>query len=129
MATVCAPVAFPLGYIFNNGSLRPLLIAGSQAQKVAFVKPLVDNKGYASWCMTEEGVGGSNLFAVKTQARRVPGGWVLNGHKVMAGDGTVASLFLVLADCWQDGRSVGLSVFCVPKGHGVVVGQNTASAA
>ena len=123
MARVCAPTTFSMG--FNHGSLRPILVAGTEWQRNTFIKELLQAKGYASWCMTESEVSGSNLMDIKSRADKVPGGWMLNGKKVMTGNGTAASYFLFLADTRDNGQRLGLSIFVVPKDAGVVVSENT----
>ena len=119
LASVCAPAAFSLG--FNHGTLRPLLLAGRQDQ----VRELVAEHRYVSWCMTEPEVSGSNLLAVRTRADRVPGGWQLTGDKCMVGNGTASSLYLVLAQAFDDGEGLGPTLLAVPRGEGVEVGENT----
>lgn len=122
MARVCAPTTFSLG--FNHGSLRPIMRAGTEWQRKAFIVELLEARAYASWCMTEPDVSGSNLMEIRSRAQKVKGGWVLNGNKVMTGNGTAARLFLFLANAWEDERPIGLSIFAVPKEAGVEVGEN-----
>lgn len=119
MAQVCAATAFSLG--FNHGTLRPLLQAGRLEQVAALVR----SGTLVSWCMTEPDVSGSNLLAVRTRANRVPGGWRIEGHKCMVGNGTAAGLFLVLAQAFDDGEALGPTLLAVPRGEGVEVGDNT----
>ena len=123
MARVCAPITFTLA--FNHGALRPAMIAGTDAQRQRLVTDLLAAGGYASWCMTEPDVAGSNLLAIRTRAVRVPGGWELTGHKCMVGMGTQASVFFVLADAVDSGQRLGPTLFAVPRGPGVTVGENT----
>lgn len=123
LAAVCAPVAFSMG--FNHGALRPVLHAGTPAQRQRFVGELIARRGYASLCLTEPEVSGSNLFAVETLARQTEAGWSLSGTKCMVGNGTEAELFLTLAQTEVGGRPAGLSFFAVPRGEGVEVGPNT----
>jgi alkylation response protein AidB-like acyl-CoA dehydrogenase len=122
LAAACAPTAFSLA--FNHGSLRPVLVAGTDAQKQRFVGELIARRGYASLCLTEPDASGSNLLAVTTRAVRADGGWRLTGTKRMVGNGGVAGQFLVLAMAEEGGRKRGLTFFCVPRGPGVEVGPN-----
>lgn len=122
MARVCAPTTFSMG--FNHGSLRPVMYCGTSEQRQVFVRDLLARGGYASWCMTEAGVSGSNLMGITTRAERTARGWVITGDKVMTGNGAVADLFFVLADAWDGGRRFGPTVFAVPRGEGVVVSDN-----
>ncbi len=123
LATVCSPSAFTMG--FNHGSLQPILVAGTEAQKNIFVKDLLDRRGYASICLSEPDSAGSNLMAIRTRADRTADGWRITGEKCMVGNGCRSELFLVLADTFVDGRRSGLSFFAVPRGEGVTVSPNT----
>lgn len=123
MARVCAPTTFTMG--FNHGSLRPVMFAGTSEQRRMFVKELLERGGYASWCMTEKDVSGSNLMAIRTRADKTAGGFILRGEKCMTGNGAVASLFFVLADAWDGPRRLGPTIFAVPRQRGVEVGPNT----
>ena len=123
LATVCAPTAFTLG--FNRGALHPVLAAGTLEQKERFIAELLAQRGYASLCLTEPEISGSNLLGLQTTARRTASGWVINGTKCMVGQGSVASLYLVLARTEVDGVSRGPSFFAVPRTEAVQVGPNT----
>ena len=124
LAAACAPTAFVLG--FNHGALRPLVQAGTPEQRQVFVRDLLRQGGHASLCLTEPEAAGSNLLQVRTVAREREGGWALSGEKCMVGNGTVAGLFLVLAETEdRQGRRRGPSFFAVPRGPGVEVGPNT----
>lgn len=119
MAQVCAPTSFSVG--FNHGTLRPLLQAGRREEVAALVR----SGTLVSWCMTEPDVSGSNLLATRTRADRVPGGWRVEGHKCMIGNGTAAGLYLVLAQAYDDGELLGPTLLAVPRGEGVEVSENT----
>jgi alkylation response protein AidB-like acyl-CoA dehydrogenase len=124
LAAACAPIAFTLG--FNHGALQPVLQAGTDAQKERWVRELLARRGYAALCFTEEDRSGSYLMALSTRADRAPGGgWRIRGRKVMTGNGTVASVYFVLAETFEGERRLGLTLFIVPRGPGVVVGDNT----
>lgn len=123
LASVCAPCAFTLG--FNRGALHPVEVAGTPEQKEAFIGELVRNQAYAALCLTEPNAPGSNLLGLETTAVKSDRGWIINGDKVMVGNGGVASQFLVLAQTVVDGQPRGVNFFVVPKGPGVSVGPNT----
>ncbi len=123
LATVCSPSAFTMG--FNHGALRPILVAGTEEQKLQFVKGLLDRRGSASICLSEPDSAGSNLMALRTRADKTARGYVLSGENCMVGNGCKSELFLVLADTFVDGRRSGLSFFAVPHGDGVTVSPNT----
>jgi len=122
LAATCAPIAFSLG--FNHGSLVPLLRGGTTEQMERLVATTIQDGKQASLCMTEPDSSGSNLLEIQTTARRTESGWVLEGEKCMVGNGTHATLYLVLAQALDGGRSLGPTFFAVPRGDGVKVGEN-----
>jgi alkylation response protein AidB-like acyl-CoA dehydrogenase len=122
LATACAPAAFTMG--FNHGALRPIVSFGTAAQQQRFVKELIEARQYASICMTEAAGSGSNLAAIRSRAVKRGDRWVISGTKAMIGNGTVASLYLVLANAIIDDHNRGLTFFAVPRGDRVRVGPN-----
>ncbi|MDX1695700.1 MAG: acyl-CoA dehydrogenase family protein [Ketobacteraceae bacterium] len=122
MARVCAPTTFSMG--FNHGTMRPLLMYGTDRQKRDYIQRFVAERRYISWCMTEPDISGSNLFDIRTTATRTANGWLLQGTKCMIGNGTRADLYLVLARTMEDGEFTGLSIFLMPRQHGVEVSDN-----
>ena len=122
LGAVCAPTAFTLG--FNQGSLQPVLYAGTSEQKQVFVRDLLARREYASLCMTEPDASGSDLLSIRTLARRSDRGWILNGEKCMIGLGTEASVFFVFAATEISGARGGFSLFAVPRGDGVSIGAD-----
>jgi alkylation response protein AidB-like acyl-CoA dehydrogenase len=122
MAAVCAPMTFTLA--FDQGALRPVLIAGTADQRRRWVSELISRRGHAAWCMTEPEQSGTNLLNTRTRATRTETGWELRGEKCMVGMGTVAEVFFVLADAWDGPTRLGPTVFAVPREAGVEVGEN-----
>lgn len=126
LAAVCVGMTWTM--VFSRGALHPLLSAGTPEQKDLFVRQLLERNGYAALGLTEP-ESGSNLLAVKTRAVKTDSGWLLNGTKCMSGNGTVADVFLVLADTVVDSRRRGLSFFAVPRKAGVIVSGDIEKAA
>jgi alkylation response protein AidB-like acyl-CoA dehydrogenase len=123
LAAACAPTAFTIG--FNRGALHPVLFAGDTGQQERLVGGLLAEKGYASLCLTEPSLSGSNLMELETTAVKTGSGWIVNGVKSMVGNGGVASLHLVLARCIERGQPHGLCFFAVPSSDAVHVSPNT----
>ncbi len=122
LASACAPSAFTLG--FNRGALHPVLCAGTSEQRQVFIRDLLAAEGYAALCLTEPGTSGSNLMELETTADKTGGGWVIQGHKAMVGNGGVASLFLTAVRARVAGENAGLTFFAIPRGPSVEVGEN-----
>lgn len=64
-------------------------------------------KTVGSWCYTEPS-GGSDLAGLKTAARQVDGGWVLNGRKRFITNATWADWYVVLARTGKETTGVFL---------------------
>jgi alkylation response protein AidB-like acyl-CoA dehydrogenase len=89
---------------------------GNAEQRQRWVPPLASGQKIAGWALTEAG-SGSDAAAARTQARKVDGGWVLNGAKVFCTHGSVGDTFVVLAvsdPTAKKGRN--MSAFVVEKG-------------
>jgi len=88
----------------------PIHAYGSEEQKERWLPPLA--KGLAIGCfgLTEPG-GGSDPSAMNTHAKKVAGGWILNGSKIWITNGGIADVAVVWAR--TDG---GIKGFLVEKG-------------
>jgi alkylation response protein AidB-like acyl-CoA dehydrogenase len=69
---------------------------GSPAQRERWVAPLARGEKIAAWALTEAGAG-SDAAAGRTRARKVDGGWVLDGAKVFCTHGSVGDVAVVMA--------------------------------
>ncbi|WP_166135863.1 acyl-CoA dehydrogenase [Nocardioides ochotonae] len=67
--------------VIGEWVLPTLLVHGTTAQQERFVDPTL--RGEIFWCqLFSEPGAGSDLAGLSTRARKVEGGWVLNGQKV-----------------------------------------------
>lgn len=80
----------------NALSIYPIFTYGSQMQKDKFLKPMCQGKLIGSFGLTEPDVG-SDPGAMKTLAKKVDGGWVLNGSKMWITNAPFADLAIVWA--------------------------------
>jgi acyl-CoA dehydrogenase len=89
---------------------------GSEDQKKRYLPPLADGSEKWAIAFTEPDGGTDLLGAMQTKAKRVDGGWVLNGAKVFSTMANVADFLLLLARESNDSpsRHHGLSLFIVP---------------
>ncbi|KAI3474748.1 hypothetical protein Pfo_029933 [Paulownia fortunei] len=85
-------------FILVHSSLAMLTIAlcGSEAQKQKYLPSLADLKTVACWALTEPDYG-SDASALRTTARKVEGGWILDGQKRWIGNSTFADVLLIFA--------------------------------
>ncbi|MES2187581.1 MAG: acyl-CoA dehydrogenase family protein [Pseudomonadota bacterium] len=93
-----------------------LLKTGTEAQKQEFLPALLDGRLRLSSSISEPGAG-SDVSALTTSARRVDGGWVINGQKLWntaAGAKDNTLIVLARSDSTAAPRK-GLSQFLVPN--------------
>lgn len=116
-----SPIAQVIGQCgFFSG---PIVAMGTGAQKDRWLRPLCGSRPPAcALAITEPGVG-SDAAAITTHARRVDGGYVINGHKKFIGNAPVVDLCVVFATVAPGTRSKGITAFVVEKGDpGFVIG-------
>lgn len=86
----------------------------NETQKQRWLKPLATGACKASFCLTEAGGGTDILRAMKTRARRVEGGWLLNGAKMWISGATTSQFYTVLSRT-SEGKTEGVSILIVPS--------------
>lgn len=86
-----------------------LLRFGTEAQKRKYLVPLARGEWIGAFCLTEPQAG-SDAASIRTEARRVPGGFVLNGLKSWITSAGQAHLYVVMARSEK-----GISAFLVEK--------------
>jgi acyl-CoA dehydrogenase len=105
------------------GSL-PVLLAGTDEQKRAWLSPLLEEPLLCSFALTEPGAG-SDVSAIQTTAELRDGEYVLNGSKMFITNAGEAAWFVVFASTDREAGHRGLSAFVVPAdSNGVVVEQH-----
>jgi len=105
------------------GSL-PVLLAGSDEQKRAWLPPLLDEPLLCSFALTEPGAG-SDVSAIQTTAELRGGDYFLNGSKMFITNAGEAAWFVVFASIDREAGHRGLSAFLVPAdSEGVVVDEH-----
>jgi alkylation response protein AidB-like acyl-CoA dehydrogenase len=89
---------------------------GNEEQRRRWVAPLARGEKIAAWALTEPG-SGSDAAAARTSARRVEGGWRLNGTKCFCTHGSVGDIFVIMAVTEPEARKgSNMSAFVVEKG-------------
>ncbi len=74
----------------------PIWRAGTTDQKQRFLRPALAGETIAGFALTEPD-GGSNVRALRTHARKVDGGYVVNGSKVFITNAPIADYLLLAA--------------------------------
>ena len=92
----------------------PILAMGTEDQKRRHLPGLCDGSIVGANGASEPEAG-SDVFAMKTTARWVGEGWVLDGGKTWVTSGPVADLFVCYASTTPERGIMGISAFLVPK--------------
>jgi acyl-CoA dehydrogenase len=93
----------------------PLLALGSEEQKRRWLPPLCSSEPPACSVAITEPEHGSDSAAIETTARRVDGGYVIDGRKTFIGNGAIADLCIVFATVAPGTRSKGITAFLVER--------------
>ncbi len=100
----------------NSLCTNHILKFANNAQRQRFIPPLAKGEVIGAWGLTEAG-SGSDAAAARTQAKKVDGGWLLNGSKAFCTHGSVGGTFVIMAitdPAGKKGRNMG--AFVLEKG-------------
>ncbi|WP_299355509.1 acyl-CoA dehydrogenase family protein [uncultured Shimia sp.] len=90
--------------------------AGTDAQKERFMPGVISGETITAVGITEPGAG-SDVKGIRTTARKVPNGWMLNGAKAFITNGVLADVYCVAAKTDSAGpASQGVTMFILEKG-------------
>lgn len=108
----------------NSLACWPLNRFGSTAQKEKYLKPIASGVMLGAFALTEASAG-SDAAHISTQAKRVEGGYLLNGVKLFVSEGARAAATIVFAATEPEEGHHGLSAFIVERGmRGFRVGRS-----
>lgn len=88
---------------------------GTEEQRRRYLPKLVTGEWIGAWSLTEP-TAGSDAGGTRSTARRVEGGWVLNGSKTFTTHGSVGDVCVVFAVTDPARGKHGISAFVVEKG-------------
>lgn len=98
----------------NKLATVPLLLAGSEELKQAYLPRIARGESLISYCLSEPDAG-SDVAGMKTRAVADGDEWVLNGTKAWITNAGEADFYTVFASTDPDHRSHGISCFVVEK--------------
>ncbi len=100
--------SFACAFSLNNMQSLAWMIAvhASAEVQAKYLKGLLTGELVATIAITEPG-GGSDVAASKTTAKKVQGGWLLNGEKAWATNATLADLMVVTAQTASGTAGIG----------------------
>ena len=96
---------------------------GNESQKQKYLPDLSSGKEIGAFCLSESH-SGSDASALKTSAKKVEGGYILNGSKMWITSAGIAKTYIVTARTGEKGPK-GISAFIVQKDtDGMSFGKN-----
>src|ERR687889_540337 len=96
----------------------PVCKFGTDDQKERYLAPAIRGEKIAALGITEPGAG-SDVAGIRTQARRVDGGYVVSGEKTYITNGVRADFIVTAVKTTDEGGHHGLSFLIVDRGEGV----------
>jgi alkylation response protein AidB-like acyl-CoA dehydrogenase len=103
----------------NSLATGHIYLAGNEAQRGKYLPRLATGQALGGWGLTEPG-SGSDAGAARTRA--IPKGvgkdarWIINGTKTFITQGSVGSIYVVLASTSPEKKAKGLTAFIVERG-------------
>lgn len=108
-----AGFAFTFGLLVHNNVLRALgECAGAEIRDV-HVRQMAEGSSLGAFCLTEPNAG-SDAAAIECLARRVAGGWCIDGEKAWVTNGRIATLLMVFAQTDRAKGWRGIASYLVP---------------
>jgi acyl-CoA dehydrogenase len=93
----------------------PIWKFGTEEQKQRWLVPAIKGERVGALGITEPDAG-SDVAGLRTHAKRVDGGWVVNGSKTFITNGVRADFVVTAVKTTPDGGHHGLSFFVIEKG-------------
>ncbi|MHB1537305.1 MAG: acyl-CoA dehydrogenase family protein [Solirubrobacteraceae bacterium] len=97
----------------------PIWRFGTREQQQRWLTPAIDAEKIGALAITEPDAG-SDVASMRTFARRVDGGWVIDGEKTYITNGVRADFVVTAAKSKLDGGHGGISFFVVQRSDGIV---------
>jgi acyl-CoA dehydrogenase len=99
-------------------ALPPIWKFGTEEQKQRWLVPGIRGEKIAALAITEPDAG-SDVASIRTFAKKVDGGYLVNGSKTFITGGVRADLLVTAVKTTQEGGHRGLSFLVIEKGPGV----------
>jgi acyl-CoA dehydrogenase len=99
-------------------ALPPIWRFGSEEQKRRYLAPGIRAEKLAALAITEPDAG-SDVASIRTRARKVDGGYLVNGAKTFITGGVRADVLVTAVKTSEEGGHQGLSFLIVERGPGV----------
>jgi len=112
LAKADASLAITMAAHTSLGTM-PIVLSGSEDQKLKYVPDLASGKMLGSFGLTEPGAG-SDAGATQTTAEFKDGEYIINGSKIFITNAGEAGLINLTAQVIKDGKKLGIGAFIAP---------------
>lgn len=96
----------------NSLCSNHIYMFGTEEQKEKYLKKLATGEAIGAWALTEPG-SGSDAGSITTSAKKVQGGWILNGSKAFTTHANIGKIGVVLAVTNPEEKKNRISAFIV----------------
>jgi acyl-CoA dehydrogenase len=101
-----------------NIATPPISRFGTEDQKRRYLAPAIAGEKIGALGITEPGAG-SDVASLRTHAKQIDGGWLVNGEKTYITNGVRAHFIVTAVRTAQEGGHHGISFLIVDRGEGV----------
>ncbi len=112
-AGICGGVGAGLG-AHTGIATPPVWSFGTDEQHERFLRPAIAGERIAALGITEPGAG-SDVASIRTRARRVDGGWIVNGSKTFITNGVRADFLVCAVKSTEEGGHGGISFLILER--------------
>ena len=112
-AGACGGVGAGLG-AHSGIATPPIWKFGTAEQQERWLRPAIAGETIGALGITEPG-GGSDVAAIRTQAKRVSGGWIVNGSKTFITNGVRADFVVCATKTTEEGGHHGISFLVLER--------------
>lgn len=96
----------------------PIFHFGTEEQKQRYLTPANKGEKIGALAITEPGAG-SDVANIQMQAKKVDGGWLVNGEKVFITNGVRADFYVAAVKTSSEGGHGGMSFLIIDQGEGI----------
>ncbi len=97
-------------------AMTHLLAEGNENIKNTYLRESIEGKKIGCLCITEP-FGGSDVAAIRTQATKVDGGYILNGSKTFITNGVYSDYLVVVAKTGGSENPRAMSIFLLDRNY------------
>ena len=106
----------------SNLCVNQIYRNGSEAQKARHLPGLISGKRIGALAMSEPDAG-SDVVGMRLRAKKIPGGYLLNGSKAWITNGPDADVMVVYAKTAPERKERGITALIVERAHNVGRGE------